>query len=82
MVESPGRYNEEMVREFYASYAATVTSALPPRAKVLAQLPLLTTMVRVLPVEILATTIRRFIYGPTHTLPINKAEYDYMIWII
>uniref|UniRef100_M1DKZ4 Integrase core domain containing protein n=1 Tax=Solanum tuberosum TaxID=4113 RepID=M1DKZ4_SOLTU len=71
-----------MVREFYASYSTTVTNALPPRAKALTQLPLLTTMVWGLPVDLFETTICHFIYGPSHCPPINTTEYDYRMGII
>ncbi|WMV45768.1 hypothetical protein MTR67_039153 [Solanum verrucosum] len=44
MAEILGRYIPNTVREFYGSYAMTVQNALPPRAKALAQPPLLTTL--------------------------------------
>uniref|UniRef100_M1DRR2 Integrase core domain containing protein n=1 Tax=Solanum tuberosum TaxID=4113 RepID=M1DRR2_SOLTU len=76
MAENLGRYSEEMVRKFDASYAATISNALPPRAKDSVQPPLLTTMVRGLPVDISETSIRHFIYGLSHTQHINMVEYD------
>uniref|UniRef100_M1DZJ6 Integrase core domain containing protein n=1 Tax=Solanum tuberosum TaxID=4113 RepID=M1DZJ6_SOLTU len=44
--------------------------------------PLQTTLVRNFPVDISKTTIRRFIYGSAHTMPINIAEYDYRMGIV
>uniref|UniRef100_M1E1D8 Integrase core domain containing protein n=1 Tax=Solanum tuberosum TaxID=4113 RepID=M1E1D8_SOLTU len=60
MAQGTGNYSEEMTREFYVSYAATVRNAIPKRE----------------------ATIRRFIYGPFHTLPINTTEYDYKMGIV
>uniref|UniRef100_M1DYD2 Integrase core domain containing protein n=1 Tax=Solanum tuberosum TaxID=4113 RepID=M1DYD2_SOLTU len=45
-----------MVREFYASYAATIKNALSSRAKALAQPPLLTTLVRGIPFDLSEAT--------------------------
>uniref|UniRef100_M1DJ30 Integrase core domain containing protein n=1 Tax=Solanum tuberosum TaxID=4113 RepID=M1DJ30_SOLTU len=40
----PGNFSEEMTREFYASYAATVRNAIPKKAKPLFQPPLQATL--------------------------------------
>uniref|UniRef100_M1D874 Integrase core domain containing protein n=1 Tax=Solanum tuberosum TaxID=4113 RepID=M1D874_SOLTU len=46
MARNPGSYNEEIVREFYASYAATVRGSIEKQAKLAAQPPLTPTLVR------------------------------------
>uniref|UniRef100_M1E0U2 Integrase core domain containing protein n=1 Tax=Solanum tuberosum TaxID=4113 RepID=M1E0U2_SOLTU len=70
---------EEIVREFYASYAATLRGSISKRSKPLAQDPLTSTMVRCCPVDISPTTISHFLYGPTtgHSWSLNTAEFDY-----
>ncbi|KAG5599411.1 hypothetical protein H5410_030781 [Solanum commersonii] len=79
MAQDPGTYSEEMVREFYASYAATLRGSISKRSKPLAQDPLTSTLVRGCPVDISPATIRRFLYGPTagHSWSLNIAEFDY-----
>uniref|UniRef100_M1DXF6 Integrase core domain containing protein n=1 Tax=Solanum tuberosum TaxID=4113 RepID=M1DXF6_SOLTU len=64
MARDPGTYSEEMVREFYASYDATLRGSIT-KSKPLAQDPLTSTMVRGCPVDISPATISRFLYGPT-----------------
>lgn len=54
----PGKYSPNMVREFYASYAASVHRAMPPKAKEIDQPPLQSTLVREVPVYVLEETIR------------------------
>uniref|UniRef100_M1DXL0 Uncharacterized protein n=1 Tax=Solanum tuberosum TaxID=4113 RepID=M1DXL0_SOLTU len=76
------RYNEEIVRDLYPSYASTITKASQPRAKLLDQSPLLSTMVRDLFYDISESTIYHFIYGLSHAQPINTAEYDYRMGIV
>jgi len=68
-----------MVREFYASYAATLRGSITKRSKPLAQDPLTSTMVRGCPVDISHATISRFLYGPTtgHSWSLNTSEFDY-----
>ncbi|KAG5614513.1 hypothetical protein H5410_014337, partial [Solanum commersonii] len=68
MAREPGTYSEEMVREFYASYAATLRGSISKRSQPLAQDPLTSTLVRGCPVDIFPATIRRFLYGPTQSL--------------
>ncbi|KAG5585436.1 hypothetical protein H5410_045870 [Solanum commersonii] len=46
MARDPETYNEEIVREFYASYAATLRDLISKQSKPLAQDPLTSTMVR------------------------------------
>ncbi|KAG5599261.1 hypothetical protein H5410_030631 [Solanum commersonii] len=46
MARDPGTYSEEIVREFYASYAATLQGYISKRSKPLAQDPLTSTLVR------------------------------------
>ena len=74
-----GRYSEEMVREFYASYVATLLSQIDRRAAPAKQAPLEQVLVRGVQVDISLPAIRRFLYGEsadaTRT-PIT-AEFDY-----
>ncbi|KAG5632509.1 hypothetical protein H5410_004226 [Solanum commersonii] len=79
MARDPGTYIEELMREFYASYAATLRGSISKRSKPLAQDPLTSTLVRGCPVDISPATIRRFLYGPTagHSWSLNTAEFDY-----
>ncbi|KAG5579544.1 hypothetical protein H5410_050171 [Solanum commersonii] len=79
MARDPGTYSEEIVREFYASYAATLRGSISKRSKPLAQDPLTSTLVRGCPVDIFPATIRRFLYGPTagHSWSLNTTEFDY-----
>ncbi|KAG5611136.1 hypothetical protein H5410_022417 [Solanum commersonii] len=83
MAQEPGTYSEEIVREFYASYAATLRGSISKRSKPLAQDPLTSTLVRGCLVDISPATIRQFLYGPTasHSWSLNTAEFDY-IWDI
>uniref|UniRef100_M1DVC0 Integrase core domain containing protein n=1 Tax=Solanum tuberosum TaxID=4113 RepID=M1DVC0_SOLTU len=79
MARDPGTYSEEMVREFYASYAATICGSITIRSKPLAQDPLTSTMVRGCPVDISPSTIIRFLDGPTtgYSWSLNTSEFDY-----
>ena len=79
MARDPGTYSEEIVREFYASYAATLRGSISKRSKPLAQAPLTSTLVRGCPVDISPATISRFLYGPTtgHSWSPNTSEFDY-----
>ncbi|KAG5572101.1 hypothetical protein H5410_061867 [Solanum commersonii] len=79
MDRDPGTYSEEIVRELYASYAATLRGSISKRSKPLAQDPLTSTLVRGCPVDISPAMIRRFLYGPTagHSWFLNTAEFDY-----
>ncbi|KAG5591453.1 hypothetical protein H5410_041967 [Solanum commersonii] len=79
MARDPGTYSEEIVREFYASYVATLRGSISKRSKPLAQDPLTSTLVRGCSVDISPATIRRFLYGPTmgHSWSLNTAEFDY-----
>ncbi|KAK4733851.1 hypothetical protein R3W88_008112 [Solanum pinnatisectum] len=82
MAWTPGTYNEEIVWEFYASYAATIRGSILRRAKPAIRPPLDSTLVRGFPVNISKVILHRFIYGPEHTLPINTSEFDYQMGII
>ncbi|KAG5599180.1 hypothetical protein H5410_030550 [Solanum commersonii] len=79
MARDPGTYSEEIVWEFYASYAATLWGSISKRSKPLAQDPLTSTLVRGCPVDISPATIRRFLYSPTacHFWSLNTAEFDH-----
>ncbi|KAG5579551.1 hypothetical protein H5410_050178 [Solanum commersonii] len=79
MARDPGMYSEEIVREFYASYATTLRGSISKRSMPLAQGPLSSTLVLGCPVDISPATIRRFLYGPIagHSWSLNTAEFDY-----
>ena len=74
-----GRYSEEMVREFYASYVATLRSQIDRRAAPAKQAPLEQVRVRGVQVDISLLAIRRFLYGEgvdTNRTPLTT-EFDY-----
>uniref|UniRef100_M1DP22 Integrase core domain containing protein n=1 Tax=Solanum tuberosum TaxID=4113 RepID=M1DP22_SOLTU len=79
MTRDPGIYSEDIMLEFYASYAATLRGSISKRSKPIAQDPLTSTMVRGCPVDISHATINRFLYGPTtgHFWSLNTTEFDY-----
>uniref|UniRef100_M1DTW5 Integrase core domain containing protein n=1 Tax=Solanum tuberosum TaxID=4113 RepID=M1DTW5_SOLTU len=56
MARDPGTYSEEIVWEFYASYAATLRGSISKWSKPLAQAPLTSTLVRGCPVDISPAT--------------------------
>ena len=74
-----GRYSEEVVREFYESYVATLRSQIDRRAAPAKQALLELVRVRGVQVDIFLPAICRFLYGEsvdaTRT-PIT-AEFDY-----
>ena len=57
-----GQYNEEIVREFYASYVATLQSQIDRRAAPAKQAPLEQVRVRGVQVDISMPAIHRFLY--------------------
>uniref|UniRef100_M1DAD5 Integrase core domain containing protein n=1 Tax=Solanum tuberosum TaxID=4113 RepID=M1DAD5_SOLTU len=79
MARDPGTYSEEIVREFYVSYAATLRGSITKWSKPLAQDPIKSTLVQDCLVDISPATIRHFLYGPTtgHSWSVNTAEFDY-----
>ena len=74
-----GRYSEEMVREFYASYVATLRLRIDRRAAPAKQAPLEQIRVQDVQVDISLPFIRQFLYGEgvdaTRT-PLTT-EFDY-----
>ena len=74
-----GRYSEEMVREFYASYVATLQSQIDRWAAPAKHAPLEHLRVQSMQVDISLSAIHRFLYGEcvdaTRT-PLT-AEFDY-----
>ncbi|KAG5604757.1 hypothetical protein H5410_026249, partial [Solanum commersonii] len=84
MARDPGTYNEEIVRELYASSVATLRGSISKRSKPLAQDPITFTLVQGCPVDISPATIRRFLYGPTasHFCSLNTTEFDYKWGIV
>uniref|UniRef100_M1DZA4 Integrase core domain containing protein n=1 Tax=Solanum tuberosum TaxID=4113 RepID=M1DZA4_SOLTU len=80
-----GTYSEKIVREFYASYTATLRGSIQRNANPRARTPLKDTLVRGFSVDISENTIHRFLYGPSpsHTWALNTAEFDYrwdIVW--
>lgn len=74
-----GFYSEELVREFYASYIATLSASLDRQSNPSKQAPL--TYIRVCGrrVDISLHTIRRFLYGAdtdANRAPLTL-EFDY-----
>ena len=79
-----GRYSEEMVREFYASYVATLRSYIDRRASPTKQAPLEHVRVRGEQVDISLPAIRRFLYGESvdATRTPLTAEFEYRWQIV
>ena len=76
---SLGSYNEEMVREFYASYVETLRSQIDRRAAPAKQAPLEQVRVRGVPVDISLPAICWFLYGEgvdANRTPLT-VEFDY-----
>ena len=74
-----GRYSEEMVREFYESYVATLRSQIDMRAAPAKQAPLEQVRVRGVKVDISLPAICRFLYdkGVDATQTPLTAEFNY-----
>ena len=74
-----GRYNEEIVREFYASYVAILRSQINRRAAPAKQAPLEQVQFRGVQVDISLPAIRRFLYGESadSTRTPLATEFDY-----
>uniref|UniRef100_M1D967 Integrase core domain containing protein n=1 Tax=Solanum tuberosum TaxID=4113 RepID=M1D967_SOLTU len=79
MARDPGTYSEEIVRELYASYAATLRGKIHKNAKPASQDPFTSIMVRGVSVNLSHTTINRFLYGPNphHTWADSTIEFYY-----
>ena len=81
---SLGRHSEELVREFYASYVATLISQIDRWASLAKQAPLEHIRVRGIKVDISLPDIRRYLYG--EDIESNRtsltAEFDYRWKII
>ena len=79
-----GRYSEEMVREFYASYVATLRSQIDRRVAPAKQAPLEQVRVRGVQVDISLPAIRQFLYGESAdaTRTPLTAEFDYRWQIV
>uniref|UniRef100_M1DBL8 Integrase core domain containing protein n=1 Tax=Solanum tuberosum TaxID=4113 RepID=M1DBL8_SOLTU len=69
-----GTYIEEIVQEFYASYAATLHDSIDKRSKPTAQDPFTSTLVRGIPVDISQITISRFLYGTGTNWAVNTTK--------
>ena len=79
-----GCYSEELVREFYVSYVATLRSQIDRRAAPAKQAPLEQVRVRGVPVDISLPAIRRFLYGENvdaNWTPLT-AEFNYRWQIV
>ena len=74
-----GRYSEEVVREFYASYVANLRSQIDKRAAPAKQAPLEQVRVRGVQVDISLPAIHWFLYGESAdvTQTPQTAEFDY-----
>ena len=73
-----------MVREFYASYVATLRSQIDRRAAPTKQAPLEQVQVRGVQVDIFLLAIRLFLYGESAdaTRTPHTAEFDYRWQIV
>lgn len=60
------KYSPVLVREFYASYVATIMDSTPKGKRYLLQPCITETMVRGVPVDIFNATIHRFLFGPEY----------------
>ena len=81
---SLGRYSEELVREFYASYVDILISHIDRRADPSKQAPLDNVRVRGIHVDISLPAIRRYLYGEdvdANRTPLT-AEFDYRWQIV
>ncbi|KAG5606332.1 hypothetical protein H5410_027824 [Solanum commersonii] len=65
MARDLGTYSEENVRQFYASYAATLRGSISKRSNPMDQDPLTFTVFRGCSVDISHATISHFLCGPT-----------------
>ena len=78
-----GRYSEEMVQEFHASYVETLRSQIDTRAAPAKQAPLEKVRVRGVQVDISLPAIRWFLYGEgvdaTRTPLTTEFDYRYQI---
>ena len=84
IARSFGRYSEEFVREFYASYVATFGSHIDRRAAPAKHDPLEHVRVRGIQVDISLPTIRQYLYGKdvdANKTPLT-AEFDYRWQIV
>ena len=76
---SLGRYSEELVREFYAFYMATLRSQIDRRVAPAKQAPLEHVRVRGIQVDISLLAICQYLYGEdvdANRTPLT-AEFDY-----
>ena len=81
---SLGRYREEFVREFYASYVATLISQIDRRAAPAKQAPLDHVQVCGIQVDISLLAIHRYLYGEVvdaNRTPLT-ADFDYRWQIV
>ena len=79
MSRDPKMYTDEIVREFYASYASTLWGSIYKKTNPKTQDPLISTMVRGVSVIITYTTISRFLYAPNpdNNWAANTTDFDY-----
>ncbi|KAM3217714.1 putative protein isoform X1 [Capsicum annuum] len=82
MGEAPGRYSPEMVREFFASYAASLSSSTPKGQLVKNQPPMDRVQVRGRLVDISERTIQRLLFGTEFKAPTSTAEYNHRVSIV
>ena len=79
MTQPSRRYSSELVREFYASYVASVGLSTPVGQRYILQPVLTHVMVRGTRVDISEETIHRFLFGPDRPVPVSTAEFDHRL---
>uniref|UniRef100_M1D833 Integrase core domain containing protein n=1 Tax=Solanum tuberosum TaxID=4113 RepID=M1D833_SOLTU len=77
MGRDPGSHSEEIVREFYASYASTLGGSIHRNANPRAHNPFTSILVQGIVVDISRLIIVRFLYGPSTSRALNTTEFDY-----
>ncbi|MCD9646724.1 hypothetical protein HAX54_036878 [Datura stramonium] len=79
MAKTPGKYNMEMVCEFYANYYCTLEKKAPSKNSIKKELVLDSVRIRAIPVDILERTITRVLMGGDYLVPTRNTEHDYRI---
>ncbi|MCE3216774.1 hypothetical protein HAX54_007997, partial [Datura stramonium] len=77
--QTPGKYNIEMVREFYANYYCTLEKKSPSKNVIKKEPVLDSVRVRAIPVNISEWTITRVLMGGDYTVSTRTTEYDHQM---
>ncbi|MCD7464105.1 hypothetical protein HAX54_052091 [Datura stramonium] len=77
MEKTPGKYNMEMVCEFYANHYYTLEKKASSKKAIKKEPVLDSVRVRDIPVDISERAITRVLMGGDFTLPAKTTEYDY-----